>query len=63
MVKSNKLPSQLMRCGDCNALVWFPESTEEDRLTKRPLFTICCKHGRIKLPKIREPPQVLQNLL
>lgn len=63
MVISNKQPSHLMRCGDCNALVWLHESTEKDRLTKRPLFGICCKQGRIKLPKIREPPIVLKNLL
>ncbi|RID62520.1 hypothetical protein BRARA_E01587 [Brassica rapa] len=52
-----------MRCGDCNALVWLAESTEKDRLTKRPLFTICCKQGRIKLPIIRDPPIELENLL
>ena len=63
MVKSNNLEKTLMRCGDCNALVWLAESTEKDRLTKRPLFTICCKQGRIKLPIIRDPPIELENLL
>lgn len=52
-----------MCCCDCNALVWFDESTEKYRITKRPLLTIFCKQGRIKLLKIQDPPIVLKNLL
>ena len=52
-----------MCCGDCNASVWLAESTEKDRITKPPLFTIFCKQGRIKLLKIQDLPIVLKNLL
>ncbi|KAH0860222.1 hypothetical protein HID58_088483 [Brassica napus] len=43
--------------------IWLAESTEKCRLTKHPLFTICCKQCPIKLPIIRDPPIELENLL
>uniref|UniRef100_A0A0D2ZUB6 ATP-dependent DNA helicase n=1 Tax=Brassica oleracea var. oleracea TaxID=109376 RepID=A0A0D2ZUB6_BRAOL len=53
----------LMQCYHCNAWVWLLESTEKDSVNKRPLFSICCKQGRILLPTVREPPLLLEKLL
>lgn len=52
-----------MQCYHCNAWVWLLESTEKDSVSKRPLFTICCKQDRVLLPTVQEPPSLLIELL
>lgn len=52
----------LMDCPSCGALVWSSESTEKSSDGK-PLFSICCQRGRVRLPKVKEPPEVLSRLM
>ncbi|CAN6985587.1 unnamed protein product, partial [Brassica oleracea var. botrytis] len=47
----------------CGALMWTSESTGKDSRTGEPTFTICCNHGQIKLPPIKQPPALLEELL
>uniref|UniRef100_A0A0D3E8D8 ATP-dependent DNA helicase n=1 Tax=Brassica oleracea var. oleracea TaxID=109376 RepID=A0A0D3E8D8_BRAOL len=43
--------------------MWISESTGTDSKTGEPTFTICCNHGQIKLPPIKQPPALLEELL
>lgn len=58
MVKENPI----LQCPHCRALVWYSESTGTDATTGKPIFTICCQQGRVKLPPIRRPPAFLEYL-
>ncbi|CAN7012137.1 unnamed protein product [Brassica oleracea var. botrytis] len=43
--------------------MWTLESTGTDSRTGEPTFTICCNHSQIKLPPIKQPPAMLEELL
>ena len=43
--------------------MWILESTGTDSKTGEPTFTICCNHGQIKLPPIKQLPALLEELL
>ncbi|WZZ70405.1 hypothetical protein YC2023_081775 [Brassica napus] len=43
--------------------MWTSESTGTDSRTGEPTFTICCNHCQIKLPPIKQPPALLEELL
>ncbi|XP_056845361.1 uncharacterized protein LOC108807528 [Raphanus sativus] len=43
--------------------MWLSESTGMDSRTGEPTFTICCNHGQIRLPPIKQPPALLEELL
>jgi hypothetical protein len=49
-------------CSNCNALHWIDEwlvkSTKQE-----PCFGMCCKSGKVKLPKLEAPPVEISNLL
>ena len=49
-------------CTFCNAQMWMEERITTSSRT-RPLFSICCTHGKIVLPIPRCPPQQIINLL
>ena len=51
------------RCEHCNAILWCEERLNSHRGTKKPSFGICCKQGKIDLPKIAYPPPYLAGLL
>ncbi|CAF1708992.1 BnaC03g57300D [Brassica napus] len=53
----------IVACSKCNALMWTSESTDTDSKTGEPTFTICCNHGQIRLPPIKQPPALLEELL
>ncbi|KAF8081784.1 hypothetical protein N665_0867s0006, partial [Sinapis alba] len=53
----------IVECGKCGALVWTSESTGTDTRTGERRFTICCNQGQIKLPLMKQPPAVLEELL
>ena len=51
------------RCEHCNAILWCEERLNSHRGTKKPSFGICCKQGKIDLPKMAHPPPYLAGLL
>uniref|UniRef100_A0A0D3BIS7 ATP-dependent DNA helicase n=1 Tax=Brassica oleracea var. oleracea TaxID=109376 RepID=A0A0D3BIS7_BRAOL len=53
----------IVECTKCGALMWTSESTGKDSRTGEPTFTISCNHGQIKLPPIKQPPALLEELL
>ena len=45
-------------CPDCGALHWMSE-----QLVNSPKFGMCCYSGKIKIPKLDDPPPELLHLL
>ncbi|CAL1354993.1 unnamed protein product [Linum trigynum] len=43
--------------------MWPQESTLHTRSHSNPVFPLCCKEGKVKLPPRREPPDFLKELL
>jgi hypothetical protein len=51
------------KCKHCDALLWCEERLNSNKGTKEPSFGICCKQGKISLPRQEVPPPYLQGLL
>ncbi|GJS05279.1 DNA helicase PIF1, ATP-dependent [Tanacetum coccineum] len=55
------LPSY--QCVHCNATMWYEERVNKGNQSINPSFSLCCKEGKIRLPKFNPTPQPLHNLL
>ncbi|KAK1393281.1 hypothetical protein POM88_012337 [Heracleum sosnowskyi] len=55
------LPDQ--ECIHCEAIMWKYERTKQQELTNSWGFSLCCSEGKVELPKLRETPPELKNLL
>ncbi|KAM7526438.1 hypothetical protein LguiA_016340 [Lonicera macranthoides] len=51
------------KCEFCGAIFWYEEKVECYYNTVNPKFSLCCMHGKIKLPPMKRPPNVLIDLL
>ncbi|KAF7800995.1 putative PIF1 DNA helicase/replication protein A1-like protein [Senna tora] len=68
--QSNKLSQEYVdiglptyECEHCGAIFWYEERINKSRKSKNPKFSLCCLHGKVQLPKIRDPLKILENLL
>ena len=43
--------------------MWFGERLNRRWKTRNPKFALCCMQGEVQLPLLKEPPEVLKNLL
>lgn len=43
--------------------MWYEERSEKSRNISNPEFSICCMKGKIQLPFLKQPPNVLWNLI
>nr|XP_009804789.1 PREDICTED: uncharacterized protein LOC104249954 [Nicotiana sylvestris] len=50
-------------CEHCGAYFWYEERINKNHKAKKPEFSLCCNHGKILLPKPKEPPTILKQLL
>ncbi|CAN7029443.1 unnamed protein product, partial [Brassica rapa subsp. trilocularis] len=51
-------------CQYCDAKLWYSERLDRKTKTKKkPIFSLCCGQGQVKLPKLRESPLVIKQLL
>ncbi|XP_074304677.1 uncharacterized protein LOC141639455 [Silene latifolia] len=50
-------------CNKCGAMLWYLERVRKDRNTLHPTFSLCCSDGKITLPLLKQPPQLLLDLL
>ncbi|XP_038709423.1 uncharacterized protein LOC120004225 isoform X1 [Tripterygium wilfordii] len=48
-------------CQYCGAIFWFAERIKS-RSSRFPVYTLCCRLGRIKIPPLKDPPQPLKDL-
>lgn len=51
------------KCPRCGAFFWYNERVSRNKKTRTPVFTMCCLRGKIKLPSLQEPPDLLRRLL
>ncbi|CAN6908572.1 unnamed protein product [Brassica oleracea] len=53
----------IFTCTYCGAIMWFGERLNRRLKTRNPKFALCCMQGQVQLPLLKQPPEVLQNLL
>ncbi|KAL6556938.1 hypothetical protein OROHE_006814 [Orobanche hederae] len=51
------------KCEYCAALFWYNERLRSSYGSTRPKYSTCCLQGKIELPKMKKPPQLLLDLL
>ncbi|KAL6575170.1 hypothetical protein OROMI_012455 [Orobanche minor] len=51
----------LYACGFCGARMWFDEKLKKSPLSS-PKFGLCCGRGKIQLPLLKQPHDLLQNM-
>src|ERR1044072_5130555 len=51
------------KCEACGSTMWYEERANKPHRPKKPKFSICCQQGKVHLPLLLEPPEVLQTLL
>jgi hypothetical protein len=49
-------------CTKCGAKVWFGERSEKNLVLAAPNISLCCMKGKITLPFMIDPPDLLKNL-
>lgn len=49
-------------CNFCGAKVWYGERSDKGQKCKHPEFSICCMKGKVQLPLLSEPPELLRKL-
>ncbi|XP_057428026.1 uncharacterized protein LOC130721279 isoform X1 [Lotus japonicus] len=52
-----------MICKFCGAMLWDLERAEKAKSTLDPDFSICCSKGKISIPYLKDPPELLLRLL
>ncbi|XP_048498345.1 uncharacterized protein LOC125496795 [Beta vulgaris subsp. vulgaris] len=50
-------------CEFCGAQMWFGERVNKRNKSGRPKFGMCCMQGKVQLPLLKRPPQLLEDLL
>jgi len=52
-----------MECQYCHAELWYEERVDKSKRGNQVEFSICCGRGKVQLPLLQKPPQLLTNLL
>ncbi|XP_023641963.1 uncharacterized protein LOC111831563 [Capsella rubella] len=50
-------------CKFCGALMWYDERINKRRNLKNPCFSLCCGQGTVKIPLLKESPELIKKLL
>ncbi|GJY10516.1 ATP-dependent DNA helicase PIF1-like protein [Tanacetum coccineum] len=50
-------------CRNCNAYMWYKERNNKGNRAVNPTFSLCCQEGKLLLPKLKETPSPLAQLL
>jgi len=56
------LPGLHAECPNCKAKMWIWERAERSPMSN-PVFSTCCSKGKVKIPAIESPPEVILSLL
>jgi hypothetical protein len=53
------------KCRHCDAIFWFNERNKSmtRHNNQEPIYSNCCKNGKIRIPKYKEPPTFLNELI
>jgi len=52
-----------IECPYCQAQLWYEERSDKCKRLKQVDFSLCCQKGKVQLPLLKKPPQLLQKLL
>ncbi|KAL4276461.1 hypothetical protein AHAS_Ahas20G0209500 [Arachis hypogaea] len=50
-------------CTWCGAGFWYDERVIREFKVSQPVFSMCCLKGKVQLPLLKEPPELLVSLL
>ncbi|XP_058722666.1 uncharacterized protein LOC131594520 [Vicia villosa] len=53
----------LIECRYCKAMMWYQERMHKSSHAANPKFMLCCGNGKVELPLLEEPPEILAKLL
>ncbi|XP_074314587.1 uncharacterized protein LOC141649809 [Silene latifolia] len=62
-IKYCSLNDQLYTCPGCKAIMWYEERVKMNSNRRRINFSLCCSEGKIRLPVLDDPPEILKRLL
>lgn len=63
MFSAQNLGPSACTCSQCGAVLWFHERIKKGSTISTPLFSICCRKGKVQLPLYQACPQYLMNLV
>lgn len=49
-------------CEHCGAYMWYGERLNKRVKRGKPIFSMCCHKGKVKLPLLKTPPNTLSSL-
>ena len=52
-----------MECQYCQAQLWYEERAEKSNTSKEVQFSLCCQKGKVQIPLLKKPPDLLEGLL
>ena len=47
----------------CGALFWYNERVGKHDNANNPKFLLCCRGGQVEIPKLKQAPKILDDLL
>ncbi|XP_071727009.1 uncharacterized protein [Rutidosis leptorrhynchoides] len=47
----------------CNARLWKSEAKRGNPTLRKKVYSLCCLNGKVELPKLKQPPQLLVDLM
>ncbi|XP_071738942.1 uncharacterized protein [Rutidosis leptorrhynchoides] len=50
-------------CNECEAKLWKSEAQRGNKALRKKVYSLCCLNGKVELPKLKQPPQLLIQLL
>ena len=63
-VECHSVGKMAYKCVECNALMFKEEKSNGSlRNESNAKFSLCCSYDAVKLPPIKEPPQIIKDLL
>lgn len=51
------------KCEHCGAIMWYGERINRKRYARKPKFSMCCGHGQVQLPLLKDSPAILKRFL
>lgn len=50
-------------CQHFYALMWYKERKNKHKNSENPKYNVCCGNGKVEIPFLKHPPQLLAHLL
>jgi len=52
-----------IECVHCGVVLWYEERADKSKHSREVHFSICCQKGKVQLPFLQRPSELLNNLL